>query len=302
MARLTQITSREQSAAGAVAQAGSTTGGVPQARRRSCSKASICAQPGRRAAGAGAAGHRQRGGLGEPALARAGARRAADSRRRRRGDGRLGTLDSPASIAFLVPCRRAADRCRARRRVVLDRIQDPGNVGAILRSAAAFGFAQVIALVGTAALWAPKVVRAGMGAHFGLRLIEGAEPEALERACRADVRHQLARRARSHAFALPWPCAWVFGHEGQGISATCRARCRAMLRIAQPGGEESLNVAAAAAICLYESARRRVVTDARPPVQHRSCGLSIRHRSVRQQAGGLTGSPASNLRSRRCDS
>ena len=54
-----------------------------------------------------------------------------------------------------------------------------------------------------------------------------------------------------HEAALPFPCAWVFGHEGQGVAAAVTARCAQTLRIPQPGGEESLNVAAAAAICLY---------------------------------------------------
>jgi TrmH family RNA methyltransferase len=55
---------------------------------------------------------------------------------------------------------------------------------------------------------------------------------------------------------LPRPCAWVFGHEGQGVSPALLARCRMTVAIPQPGGEESLNVAAAAAICLYEAARQ----------------------------------------------
>jgi TrmH family RNA methyltransferase len=62
---------------------------------------------------------------------------------------------------------------------------------------------------------------------------------------------------RIDSSALPWPCAWVFGHEGQGVSGSLQQRCAASLRIPQPGGEESLNVAAAAAVCLYESARQR---------------------------------------------
>ena len=66
--------------------------------------------------------------------------------------------------------------------------------------------------------------------------------------------HQLARAAALlHRCALPRPCAWVFGHEGQGVSPALLARCALTLRIPQPGGEESLNVAAAAAVCLYES-------------------------------------------------
>ena len=64
--------------------------------------------------------------------------------------------------------------------------------------------------------------------------------------------------ASLHATTLPWPCAWVVGHEGQGLADDLLRRCAATLRIPQPGGEESLNVAIAAAICLYESARRRL--------------------------------------------
>ena len=63
--------------------------------------------------------------------------------------------------------------------VILDRVQDAGNVGSILRSAAAFGFCQVLSLKGSAALWSPKVLRAGMGAHFGLDLVEGLEASAV---------------------------------------------------------------------------------------------------------------------------
>ena len=55
---------------------------------------------------------------------------------------------------------------------------------------------------------------------------------------------------------LPSPCAWVLGHEGQGVAPALLARCALVLRIPQPGGEESLNVAAAAAVCFYESLRR----------------------------------------------
>jgi TrmH family RNA methyltransferase len=138
--------------------------------------------------------------------------------------------------------------------VVLDRLQDAGNVGSILRSAAAFGVTQVIALKGTAALWSPKVLRAGMGAHFGLRLVEGAEPEALEALAVPCIATSSHHGEWLHRARLPHPCAWLLGHEGQGLSAALEARASLQVRIAQPGGEESLNVAAAAAICLYASA------------------------------------------------
>ena len=137
--------------------------------------------------------------------------------------------------------------------VVLDRVQDAGNVGSILRSAAAFGFSQVLALKGTAALWSPKVLRAGMGAHFGLHLVESldaSEVAALRVPLLATSSHQ---GHELHLAPLPWPCAWVMGHEGQGVGPELMAQAQQWVRIAQPGGEESLNVAAAAAICLHAS-------------------------------------------------
>jgi RNA methyltransferase, TrmH family len=169
----------------------------------------------------------------------------------------LSALPSPAGIGFLIdlPAAPAIDPLAPS--VVLDRLQDAGNVGSILRSAAAFGIGQVLALRGTAGLWSPKVLRAGMGAHFGLRLIEGLAPEALD-ALRLPLLATSSHAALALAdAALPPRCAWVLGHEGQGVDAALLARCALTLRIPQPGGEESLNVAAAAAVCFYEAARQR---------------------------------------------
>lgn len=163
-------------------------------------------------------------------------------------------LESPAAMGFVIDLPASPPIAPDAATVVLDRLQDAGNVGSILRSAAAFGFAQVIALKGTAALWAPKVLRAGMGAHFGLRLVEGAEPEALEALAVPCIATSSHRGEWLHRARLPRPCAWLMGHEGQGLSATLEARASLQVRIAQPGGEESLNVAAAAAICLHASA------------------------------------------------
>ena len=165
-------------------------------------------------------------------------------------------LESPAGMGFLFDLPQAETLLSGVDTVVLDRVQDAGNVGSILRSAAALGFAQVLAIKGTAGLWSPKVVRAGMGAHFALKLIEGLDEAAL-----ADLGVPLVATS-SHGgdtlqrVALPAPCAWVLGHEGQGVAASLLERCALQVRIPQPGGEESLNVAAAAAICLYESATR----------------------------------------------
>jgi TrmH family RNA methyltransferase len=169
----------------------------------------------------------------------------------------LSTLESPAPLCFVVPWAGPGTLATDRASVVLDRLQDAGNVGNILRSAAAFGFTQIIAIKGTAALWSPKVLRAGMGAHFGLQLVEAVTDDALA-SLKLPLLATSSHAARAlHEARLPWPCAWVMGHEGQGVSQTLMARCAESLRIPQPGGEESLNVAAAAAVCLYESARQR---------------------------------------------
>jgi len=137
--------------------------------------------------------------------------------------------------------------------VVLDRVQDAGNVGSILRSAAAFGFSQVVALKGTAALWSQKVLRAGMGAHFGLQLVESASSEDLDALGLPLIVTSSHQGELIHNAALPWPCAWAMGHEGQGVGEALMQRAAQHVRIGQPGGEESLNVAAAAAICLHAS-------------------------------------------------
>lgn len=163
-------------------------------------------------------------------------------------------LESPAPVGFVLDLPPPPALQPDAPSVVLDRLQDAGNVGSIVRSAAAFGFTQVIALKGTAALWSPKVLRAGMGAHFGLRLIEGAEADALDALSVPLVATSSHRGAWLHQARLPRPCAWLLGHEGQGVAPELQARAALHIRIAQPGGEESLNVAAAAAICLHASA------------------------------------------------
>ncbi|MDR2129529.1 MAG: RNA methyltransferase [Burkholderiaceae bacterium] len=170
----------------------------------------------------------------------------------------ISALPSPAPLAFVLALPDAPRLLPDAPTVLLDRLQDAGNVGAILRSAAAFGFAQVLALKGTALLWSPKVVRAGMGAHFGLHLVEGLDVADLA-ALRVPLLVTSSHQGQwLHRARLPWPCAWGMGHEGQGVDPALAARATQQVRIAQPGGEESLNVAAAAAICLHASAVARL--------------------------------------------
>lgn len=163
-------------------------------------------------------------------------------------------LESPARMGYILPWQADTAILPEAPTVVLDRVQDAGNVGSILRSASAFGFKQIIAMKGTAALWSQKVLRAGMGAHFALHLVEGVEPEALQQLKVPLLVTSSHRGGLIHASTLPWPCAWAMGHEGQGVGEAVEALAAQHVRIAQPGGEESLNVGAAAAICLHASA------------------------------------------------
>ena len=141
--------------------------------------------------------------------------------------------------------------------VLLDRIQDPGNLGSILRSAAAAGMQHVYASRLSVDAWSPKVLRAGMGAHFALQVVEDCDLDALLSRVSIPL---VATDSHAHETIfdadLGAEIAWLFGNEGQGVAPALAARARA-LRIPQPGGLESLNVAAAAAICFFEQVRQR---------------------------------------------
>jgi TrmH family RNA methyltransferase len=142
--------------------------------------------------------------------------------------------------------------------VVLDGVQDAGNVGSILRSAAAAGVQNVFCAPGTAYAWSSKVLRSGMGAHFLLNIFEDAEPADL--IARLDVPVTITD---SHGAKALYDCdlsgqlAWVFGNEGAGVSQAWRDAVTHRVTIPQPGGMESLNVAAAAAVCLFEQCRQQ---------------------------------------------
>lgn len=166
----------------------------------------------------------------------------------------ISALESSGRMGFVIDLPQARSVQAGVPSVVLDRLQDAGNVGSILRSAAALGFTQVIAIKGSAGLWSPKVLRAAMGAHFALHLVEGAEPADLSGLQVPLIATSSHQGVALHTADLPWPCAWAFGHEGQGLGAAVAQQAQVWCRIGQPGGQESLNVAAAAAICLHASA------------------------------------------------
>lgn len=142
--------------------------------------------------------------------------------------------------------------------VVLDGVQDPGNLGTLLRSAAAAGFPQAVLSASCAQAWSPKSLRAGMGAQFALRVHEAVDLPAFLKGFSGPVAvTHLDARSSLYEASLGSPLAWVFGSEGGGVSAPVLACATERVRIPMPGSIESLNVSAAAAICLFETLRQR---------------------------------------------
>ena len=141
--------------------------------------------------------------------------------------------------------------------VLMDRIQDAGNVGAILRSAAAFGVQDILLSSGCADPWSPKVLRAAMGGHFSLRIGASKNPVADLERFTGTVACAVPRGGVPITNAdLKGPVLWIFGSEGEGVRGELAARADLRVTIPMPGAIESMNVAAAAAICFYEASRR----------------------------------------------
>ncbi len=142
--------------------------------------------------------------------------------------------------------------------VLLDQVQDPGNLGSILRSAAAAGIQEVYCSPGTALAWSPRVLRAGMGAHFVLKVFENVDLSALLQASRLSVLATSSHTPHTiYDVDLRQPLAWLFGNEGQGVSDGLLKRATDLVAIPHAGAMESLNVAASAAVCLFEQLRQR---------------------------------------------
>ncbi len=169
----------------------------------------------------------------------------------------LSGVASPAGIAAEIAIPAAAPAPQTCDCVLLDAVQDAGNVGSILRSAAAAGISHVCLGTGCAGAWTPRVLRAAQGAHFDLQLYERCDLRELLRAYRGCAVATVAGGASLFDADLAGPLAWVFGNEGQGIAAEVLDLCRLRLGIPLAAHCESLNVAAAAAVCLFEGVRRR---------------------------------------------
>ncbi len=141
--------------------------------------------------------------------------------------------------------------------LILNDVQDSGNVGTLLRTAAAVGIHTVLCTSATAQVWSPKALRAGMGAQFALNIYEGLNiSDILEK-----VKTPLLATS-SHTDDLIYdhdlrsPIAWIMGHEGQGVCDELM-QCATPIALPQPNGQESLNVSIAGALCLYETLRQR---------------------------------------------
>jgi TrmH family RNA methyltransferase len=166
-------------------------------------------------------------------------------------------VSTPTGIAAEIEIPAARDEAAQGDCVYLEAVQDAGNVGAILRSAAAFGLRGAVLGGGCADAWSPKVLRAAMGAHFSLRIGRTDElAAALGRFVGTTV-CAVAHGGRPLAeIELGARVGWILGAEGRGVSAELAARAAQRVTIPLAPGSESLNVAAAAAICFYERARR----------------------------------------------
>lgn len=142
--------------------------------------------------------------------------------------------------------------------VLLEDIQDPGNLGTLLRTAAGAGVDSAYLSKGCAEAWSPKAMRAGMGAQFSLVIHEHVDLPMIARSLSGEVvAASLEGEESLFGLNLGGRAAFIFGNEGAGISAELLACATRKVRIPMPGRIESLNVAAAAAICLFEKVRQQ---------------------------------------------
>lgn len=172
----------------------------------------------------------------------------------------LGLVDTPSGVLAVVPLPAAGEVTvdLGQDAILLDGVQDPGNVGTLLRTAAAAGIPQALLGPGCASAWSPKVLRAGQGAHFVLDIVEEADLAGFVARYRGTTAVTCLEQATS-LYQADWqgPLAWIFGAEGQGVRRELIEAADLRIRIPMPGAVESLNVGAAAAVCLFEALRRK---------------------------------------------
>jgi TrmH family RNA methyltransferase len=180
--------------------------------------------------------------------------------------GDLATLPAGVGLLAVVATPAAAPSGRSDFCLLLDDVQDPGNVGSMLRSAAAAGVAQVLLSKRCVFAWSPKVLRAGQGAHFAVDIHEDVDLPVWAAAYRAAGGEVVATVAKGgtdlYAAPLAGRVALAIGNEGAGLSPALAAQATRRVSIPMPGDVESLNAAAAAAVCLFECVRQRAAASA----------------------------------------
>ncbi|HEY3301555.1 MAG TPA: RNA methyltransferase [Methylophilaceae bacterium] len=148
--------------------------------------------------------------------------------------------------------------------LILEDIQDPGNLGSLLRSAAAAGVDVVYLSQGCAEAWSPKALRGGQGAQFRLSIIERAdliaEIESFKQKNNAQVLATTMNGASLYQQDLRGPTAFVMGNEGNGLSPDVIEVSTRSVSVPMKDAVESLNVTSAASVCLFEAFRQRMVT------------------------------------------
>jgi len=171
----------------------------------------------------------------------------------------ISTVESPTGVIAIVqtpePQKAPYDAPLA---LLCEGLQDPGNVGTLLRSAAAAGASHVLLSPTCAFAWSPKVLRAAMGAHFALGIEEGADLEAYVASYQGTT-VALTPRAKDSIYDadLSGRCALLVGGEGAGLSPALEAAAKVRARIPMPGRMESLNAATAGSLALFECVRRK---------------------------------------------
>jgi len=170
----------------------------------------------------------------------------------------LGAEQAPAALALFSEAVCLNQQSHEKDWLYLDGLQDPGNLGSVLRTAAAFGIQTCIPGPGCADLWSPKVLRAAMGAHRRMDLFAVHSFDALLKCFSGPIRAADAGGQAAHASDLREPGLWVLGAEGRGLSAAVKQHPSvSLLAIPMQTQTESINAAIAQSILLYEQYRQR---------------------------------------------
>jgi TrmH family RNA methyltransferase len=169
----------------------------------------------------------------------------------------IAQVETPEGISAIVPLPHVTAGPKDDFRVLLDDVRDPGNLGALLRTAAAAGATAAYLTKGCADAWSPKALRGGMGAQFILPIRERVDIGTALSGFRGSVIATSPRAERAiHDVDLTGPVAFVFGSEGRGLGEEGKAVATQLVHIPMAGPIESINVAAAAAICCFERLRQ----------------------------------------------